>query len=56
MEAAAGDGLAEAERTLGEARAMLAQRSALDVVSEGFGLSGFERSVLLLAAGPELVA
>ncbi|MGH3933448.1 MAG: ATP-binding protein [Pseudonocardiaceae bacterium] len=53
---AAGDSVAEAERRLGQARAVLAQRSALDEVSEGFGLSGFERSVLLLAAGPELVA
>jgi len=51
-----GDSLAEAERMLGEAQAVLAQRSALDEVSKGFGLSGFERSVLLLAAGPELVA
>jgi len=53
---AAGDSLAEAERRLGEARALLAQPSALDDVSEGFRLTGFERSVLLLAAGPELVA
>ena len=29
--------------------------TALDHVAEGFGLSGFERSVLLLAAAPELV-
>jgi len=54
--AAASDSLAEAERRLGEARALLAQPSALDDVSEGCGLTGFERSVLLLAAGPELVA
>ena len=50
------DSLAEAERRLDDARKGLAQRSALDEVSEGFGLSGFERAVLLLAAGPELVA
>jgi len=30
--------------------------SALDRVADGFGLSAFERGVLLLAAGPELVA
>jgi hypothetical protein len=51
-----GDDLAEAERGFAQARAALAQRSALDEVSEGFGLSTFERSVLLLAAGPELVS
>ena len=50
------DSLAEAERRLDDARKVLAQRSALDEVSEGFGLSGFERAMLLLAAGPELVA
>jgi hypothetical protein len=49
-------GLADAQRRLAAARAGLAQRSALDEVSEGFGLTGFERAVLLLAAGPELVA
>ena len=30
--------------------------SSLDRLTAGFGLSPFERSVLLLAAGPELVA
>ena len=41
---------------LGEARSRLVGPSSLDELSEGFGLSVFERSVLLLAAGPELVA
>jgi hypothetical protein len=38
------------------ARERLTGPSALDAVAEGFGLSAFERSVLLLAAGPELAA
>ena len=38
------------------ARERLAGPSALDDVAAGFGLSAFERSVLLLAAGPELAA
>ncbi|HEY7430132.1 MAG TPA: ATP-binding protein [Streptosporangiaceae bacterium] len=52
----AGDGLAVAEQALRDARARLGRTGALDAVAEGFGLTGFERSVLLLAAGPELVA
>jgi hypothetical protein len=52
----ADDELGAAQEALREARAFLGGRSALDQVAEGFGLTGFERSVLLLAAGPELVA
>jgi hypothetical protein len=41
---------------LADATARLGGRSSLDELTDGFGLTGFERSVLLLAAGPELVA
>ncbi len=44
----------DAEAALHAARARLDRPSALDEVSIGFGLSTFERSLLLLAAGPEL--
>jgi len=53
------DGVPEpagAERDLRAARAVLPAGSALDQVCGGFGLSDFERAVLVLAAGPELVA
>ena len=48
--------LADAELALGAATARLAGPSTLDEVAIGFGLSAFERAVLLLACGPELVA
>lgn len=48
--------LADAESALGAARVTLPAESALDQLCAGFGLTSFERSVLLLAAGPELVA
>jgi hypothetical protein len=48
--------LAEAEAGLAALRAGSRLETALDQVCSGFGLTPFERSVLLLAAGPELVA
>ncbi|WP_077800219.1 ATP-binding protein [Streptomyces sp. JHA26] len=45
-----------AEEALASARRLLPGESALDRVARGFGLSAFERSLLLLAAGPDLVA
>lgn len=52
-----GDDPTTSERRLAEARGQLGLvRSSLDEITEGFGLSPFERSVLLLAAGPELIA
>jgi hypothetical protein len=48
--------LAEAERALHAAREGLPAGSALDQVCTAFGLTLFERAVLVLAAGPELVA
>ena len=45
--------LADAQRALA---ATAAGESALDQLCAGFGLTPFERSVLLLTAGPELVA
>ncbi|MGH3992135.1 MAG: hypothetical protein ACRDSN_06670, partial [Pseudonocardiaceae bacterium] len=48
--------LADAKRALDAARATLPTDSALNQLTAGFGLTSFERSVLLLAAGPELVA
>ena len=47
---------AEAERAEAEAVAGLPYRSALDAVCTGFVLTPFERSLLLLCAGPELDA
>jgi ATPase family associated with various cellular activities (AAA) len=47
---------AEAERAVTEATAGLPARSALDGISAGFGLTPFERDLLLLCAGPELDA
>ena len=60
-DAGEGDGsagalLVEANATLDTATERLDGRSTLDELTEGFGLTSFERSVLLLAAGPELVA
>ncbi|MFD7324215.1 ATP-binding protein [Streptomyces sp. NPDC059875] len=46
----------EAERSEAAARQRLPADSALDRLATGFGLSGFERSLLLLTASPELVA
>ena len=48
--------LAEAEAGLAALRAGSRLETALDQVCSGFGLTPFERSVLLLAAGPELIA
>ena len=60
LRAAAGDGTAaqvdDARLEAIAAREELSGPSALDEVATGFGLSAFERSVLLLAAGPELAA
>jgi hypothetical protein len=50
----AGGAVTAAEAELARVRAR-SGASALDEVATGFGLSRFERSVLLLAAGPELV-
>jgi hypothetical protein len=48
--------IAEARGALDAARSRLPRPSALDEVSLGFGLTAFERSLLLLAAAPELAA
>ena len=48
--------LAEATAAVATAADRLSAPSRLDQVATGFGLSPFERSVLVLAAGPELVA
>jgi hypothetical protein len=53
---AAADSIAAAQAALDAARSRLPRPSALDEVSLGFGLTPFERSVLLLAAAPELAA
>ncbi len=45
----------EQAQDLALARDLLDGPSRLDEVADGFGLTGFERSVLLLAAGPDLV-
>jgi hypothetical protein len=50
-----GEPLAKAEARLAAARRRAGAPGSLDRVAAGFGLSPFERSVLLLAAGPELV-
>jgi hypothetical protein len=50
-----GEDTGDAQRAVERARARLTGRSTLDAVADGFGLTAFERSVLLLAAGPELV-
>jgi hypothetical protein len=47
---------AEAEQLEIAARHRLPADSALDRLAHGFGLTGFERSLLLLTAGPELAA
>ncbi|MFZ3493220.1 ATP-binding protein [Streptomyces sp. 5.8] len=51
-----GEDTGESETVANEARARIAGPTLLDDVTRGFGLSDFERAVLLLAAGPELVA
>jgi ATPase family associated with various cellular activities (AAA) len=48
--------LATAQARTAAARAALNSPSTLDEIATGFGLTAFERAVLLLAAGPELVA
>jgi hypothetical protein len=50
------DTIAEAHLALDAARARLPRPSALDEVARGFALTSFERSLLLLAAAPELAA
>ncbi|MGH3774198.1 MAG: ATP-binding protein [Pseudonocardiaceae bacterium] len=50
-----GEDPADAQRVLEVARADFTEPSTLDELAKGFGLTAFERSVLLLAAGPELV-
>ncbi|MGC0252717.1 ATP-binding protein [Pseudactinotalea sp. Z1748] len=47
---------ASAHAALAEARSRLDRASRLDEIAQGFGLTEFERSLLLLAAGPEIVA
>jgi hypothetical protein len=56
LRGAAGQETAAARAALDAARARLAGPSTLDELAGGFGLTPFERAVLLLAAGPELVA
>ena len=61
LHAGGGDGsedalLTEANAALDARMERLDGRSTLDELTEGFGLTAFERAVLLLAAGPELVA
>jgi hypothetical protein len=51
-----GDDATQQEVLARAARDRLPGPSALDEVATGFGLSQFERAILLLAAGPELVA
>ncbi|GLZ48190.1 ATPase [Actinomycetospora sp. NBRC 106375] len=48
--------IADARAALTAAEGRRRGPGPLDLLAEGFGLSGFERAVLLLAAGPELVA
>jgi hypothetical protein len=50
------DDVAAAEAELALARSRLPRPSALDDLCAGFGLAPFERSLLVLAAGPELTA
>src|SRR4051794_28742191 len=47
---------AAARADLDAARRRLTGPSSLDELTEGFGLTPFERAVLLLAAGPDMVA
>jgi len=49
-----GEDPARAQDAMLEARETLGGPSTLDELADGFGLTAFERSVLLLAAGPEL--
>lgn len=51
-----GEPVDEAEAALARARERLADPTPLDRLAGGFGLSEFERAVLLLTAGPELIA
>jgi hypothetical protein len=53
-EPASTDAAGAAAEELEAARAALPAPAALDVIAETFGLSSFERTVLLLAAGAEL--
>ncbi|MFB7936511.1 ATP-binding protein [Streptomyces sp. NPDC056049] len=50
-----GDDPAEAETGLATARERIEGATLLDDIAHGFALTPFERAVLLLAAGPELV-
>jgi hypothetical protein len=45
---------AAAERELAEGRAVLPSPAAIDVVTQAFELSAFERDVLLMCAGVEM--
>ena len=57
LRALLGEGaVAEAERGVDAARQGLPGPAAIDVLAERFGLSGFERDLLLLAAGVEMDA
>ncbi len=51
-----GEPLEPSAGRLADLRAALDRPSPLDDISRGFGLTGFERSVLLLAAAPELTS
>src|SRR6266851_349985 len=51
-----GEDTTATEERLSEARAALAEPAAIDRLSERFGLSGFERDLLLLCAGVEMDA
>ena len=50
----AGDDGSAAERELAEARAALPSTAAIDIVAQAFGLTAFERDLLLLCASAEL--
>jgi hypothetical protein len=52
----AGDNLRTAERELAAAREAMPSPPAIDVLAEAFGLSAFERDILLLCAGAEMDA
>jgi hypothetical protein len=52
--ALADDGVREAEAAVERARAALPDEAAIDAVANAFGLTPFERDVLLLAAGVEM--
>ncbi len=51
-----GDDVAATEQAVRDARAALPSPAAIDVIAEGFGLTTFERDVLLFCAGVEMDA